>query len=374
MADDGHNPDDAARSPPSADTLALLRRRPVQAVAIAAILGIAAAAFAYTGGWLTPDRLSPARFVDGMQQAHGVFPGFRRSHAKGICLAGTFMGTPDAKSWSVASVFNGDPVPVTGRFAESTPNPYAPDSSDPVRSMALRMPAEGGEWRTGMNNTPGLPVSTTEDFFALVFATAPDPQTGKPDPAKVQPFVASHPEMAAYLARAAAKPLAANFVNDSFNSVNGFIYVAPDGQRRLVRWTMRAEAPFSSLSQEEREKAAPNYVFDDLLAQVAAGPQKWRLIATFAEPGDPNKAAELWPEGRREVDMGELIVTHVESEAPGNCRDINFDPMVLPPGIEPSDDPIAYARSAVYSSSFRRRMGEPKSPSAIAGRSAEAPQ
>ena len=50
--------------------------------------------------------------------------------------------------------------------------------------------------------------------------------------------------------------------------------------------------------------------------------------------------------------------TAVAPEAKGNARDINFDPLVLPPGIEPSDDPLLSARSAVYAASFRRRAGE----------------
>ena len=60
-----------------------------------------------------------------------------------------------------------------------------------------------------------------------------------------------------------------------------------------------------------------------------------------------------------------LTIDHAETEAPGNCRDINFDPLVLPAGIEPSDDLILAARSAVYSESFRRREGETKTPSAV---------
>ena len=360
---------------PRANTVGLLRRRPGQAVAIAALLVIVVGAFAYVGGWLTPNRLSPARLIDRLENAAGgPHPGFRRAHAKGICIAGAFTASPVARSWSTAAVFRGDVIPVAGRLAEATPNPYSADATNAVRSMALRLqPARGGEWRTGMNNTPGLPVSTPRDFYDLAQASAPDPRTGKPDPARLQPFVARHPETAAYFARAGAKPLAATFVNDSYNSLNGFMFVGPDGVRRLVRWTMRAEAPFSTLAPDQRARAPANYLFDDLLRQAAAGPLRWRLIATFAEPGDPNRAAEVWPAERRRVDMGELVITHVESEAPGNCRDLNFDPLTLPSGIEASDDPIPYARSAAYSVSFRRRMGEPKPPSAISDRDAGAP-
>jgi hypothetical protein len=42
----------------------------------------------------------------------------------------------------------------------------------------------------------------------------------------------------------------------------------------------------------------------------------------------------------------------------GPCRDINFDPLVLPAGMVASDDPLLAARSAVYPESFRRRVTE----------------
>ena len=54
------------------------------------------------------------------------------------------------------------------------------------------------------------------------------------------------------------------------------------------------------------------------------------------------------------------MVNHIESEAPGNCRDVNFAPLVLPSGIEPSDDPLLSARSAVYGASYRKRSSEPE--------------
>ena len=87
-------------------------------------------------------------------------------------------------------------------------------------------------------------------------------------------------------------------------------------------------------------------------------------------PGDPNEAAQVWPEDRTRVILGELSIDHVESESTGNCQDLNFDPLILPAGIAPSDDPIPFARSAIYSVSFRRRTGEAKRPSAVADRKA----
>jgi len=84
------------------------------------------------------------------------------------------------------------------------------------------------------------------------------------------------------------------------------------------------------------------------------------------QPGDPTDDATIpWPEDREHLDAGTVTLDQVEVEAPGNCRDINFDPLVLPVCIAPSDDPLLSARSAVYSQSFTRRAGEEKEPSAI---------
>src|SRR6202790_1695276 len=59
-------------------------------VLIAVVVGAGAAAFAYTAGWFSPQRLTPTRLVDALTPAAGPSLGHRRNHAKGICFAGEF--------------------------------------------------------------------------------------------------------------------------------------------------------------------------------------------------------------------------------------------------------------------------------------------
>jgi len=61
---------------------------------------------------------------------------------------------------------------------------------------------------------------------------------------------------------------------------------------------------------------------------------------------------------RRTVEVGTLIVQRIEAERDGPCRDINFDPTVLPSGMRTSDDPFPAARSAAYAKSYDRRTAE----------------
>ncbi len=58
------------------------------------------------------------------------------------------------------------------------------------------------------------------------------------------------------------------------------------------------------------------------------------------------------------MEVGVIAVQEIEDEADGPCRDINYDPTVLPDGISVSDDPFPAARSAVYAKSFDRRTAE----------------
>ena len=54
------------------------------------------------------------------------------------------------------------------------------------------------------------------------------------------------------------------------------------------------------------------------------------------------------------------MVKRVEAEPDGPCRDINFDPAVLPRGMSVSDDPFPAARSSAYARSYDLRTSEAK--------------
>lgn len=322
---------------------------------IALVLLLIVLAFSYVAGWLAPHRLTPQRMINQLQTNAGVFPGYRRNHAKGVCVSGYFDSNGQAQPYSVAQVFAPGHTPVVGRFAVPGGNPYAPDSSVPIRSMALRFAlANGQQWRTGMNSMPVFPVATPEAFYEQLQAQQPDPVTGKPDPAKVKAFFAAHPETSAFLAWVKTAKPSASFATESYWSLNAFEFVDANGERHAVRWRMVSEANDASVGGSD-----PDYLDADLIQRLAKGPQRWHLMVTLANPDDPtNDATKEWPSDRRDIDAGTLVLTGVESQESGPCRDINYDPLVLPNGIEGSDDPLLAARSAAYATSYLRRTSE----------------
>lgn len=318
----------------------------------------AAIAFGCVGGWLAPQRLTPERLIDQFQANAGIHPGYRRNHAKGVCIAGYFQGSGKAAPYSVARVFApGQRTPVVGRFAIPGGNPYAPDGSVPIHSMALRFAlANGQQWRTGMNSMPVFPVATPQAFFAQLQAGQPDPATGKPDPAKLAAFFAAHPETAAFRAWAKTAKPSASFATDSYWSLDAFVFTGPDGTKHAVRWRMAPESPDDGAVPPPHD---PDYLATDLHQRLARGPLRWKLLVTMANPGDPtNDATKAWPTNRPTIDAGTLVVESEQPQDSGPCRDINYDPTVLPDGIAVSDDPLLSARSATYADSYLRRTSE----------------
>lgn len=124
---------------------------PCRLAAIGAVVAVLAGGFAYTAGWLTPARLTAPRIINTFEAVAGhPHPGYRRNHAKGLCVAGYFDSSGDGSVLSHAAVFAPGRTPVIGRFAVPGGNPSAPDTSSPVRSMALLFQLQNGEqWRTG---------------------------------------------------------------------------------------------------------------------------------------------------------------------------------------------------------------------------------
>ncbi len=324
---------------------------------IATAVVMAGGAFAYVGGWLTPHRLTAQRLVDELQRnGGGVHPGYRRNHAKGVCVAGYFEGNGKASAYSTASVFAVGRTPVVGRFAIPGGNPYAPDGSVPIRSLALRFNLPNGQqWRTGMNSMPVFPVATPQAFYAQQVASQKDPTTGKPDPARLAAFFAAHPETAAFRAWARTAKPSASFVTDSYYGLDAFYFIDAKGERHAVRWRMAAEAADAAAATVGDD----NYLVADLKQRLAIGPQRWHLLVTLADPGDPtDDATKVWPADRTTIDAGTLVLTGEQPQDSGPCRDINYDPTVLPAGIAISDDPLLSARSAAYADSYLRRTRE----------------
>lgn len=329
---------------------------------IAAIVAALALAFAWTAGWIGGSRLTAQRMTDTLEAGNSrAYPGYRRAHAKGICVSGNFTSSGAAATLTTARILApGQLAPVLGRLSIAGADPQAPDPAARVRSMALLLRSDDGQqWRTAMNSFPFFPFSTPEEFHAQLQAALPDPATGKPDPARLAAILERNPGLRRFQAWAGSAPWSDSWANTEFNSVNAFVLLAPDGTRQPVRWSMQPQAPFQEMTPGQRQQAGGDFLAQDLRERLSRGPLRWDLVLTLAAPDDPvNDPSQPWSEDRTRVVAGTLELTEASEEATGACRDVNFDPLILPTGIAASEDPVLLARAAVYAESFNRRERE----------------
>jgi len=325
-------------------------------VLIAVVIGAAAAAFAYTAGWFSPQRLTPGKIVAALAPPTGVALGHRRNHAKGICFTGVFEANGAGSAFSKAQVFTRGQYPVLGRFNLATADANAPDGTVRVRGMGLQISTPDGEvWRSAMIDAPFFPVSTPQAFYELLLASA------SKDPDAMKTFAGAHPEIAAFGAWAKSAPWTGSYAEDRFNSLNSFVFADSSGTEKTVRWSLLPAAQPVPVSPEDLAKRGPDFLEQEIAERVSGGPQRWTMVVSVADPGDPTAdPSKAWPEDRRAIDVGTLMVQQIEPERDGPCRDINFDPTVLPSGMRTSDDPFPAARSAAYAKSYDLRTAEAK--------------
>ncbi|MBW6400498.1 catalase family peroxidase [Roseomonas sp. HJA6] len=322
--------------------------------AILVVAGAGVGAFAYAAGWLTPDRLTPARMLAALDGPKGPALGHRRNHAKGICFTGIFAASGEGREITRASVLASGQYPVVGRFNLGTTEPDSPDATVRVRGMGLQITApDGAVWRMAMIDPPFFPVATPRAFYDLQVASHSTERGAMPA------FIAQHPEFRAFAEWAGSAPWTGSYAETGFNSLDSFVFTDTQGYDHPVRWSLLPDATVTALTQAQLAAMGPDHLEQEIRARVAAAPQSWRMVVTLADPidqtADPSKA---WPEDRRRMEVGTLIVQRIEAERDGPCRDINFDPTVLPDGMSVSDDPFPAARSAAYARSYNLRAAE----------------
>jgi catalase len=325
-------------------------------VLIAVVLAGGAAAFAYTAGWFSPQRLTPEKMVDALAPPTGAALGHRRNHAKGICFTGAFEANGAGSALSEAQVFTRGQYPALGRFNLATADANAPDATVRVRGMGLQISTPDGEvWRSAMIDPPFFAVSTPKGFYELLIASA------SKDPNAMKTFAAAHPEIAAFDAWAKSAPWTGSYAEERFNSLDSFVFTDSSGAEKTVRWSLLPAAQPVAVSPADLSKRGPNFLEPEIAERVRSGPLHWTMVVSVANPGDPTAdPSKAWPKDRRAIEVGTLTVQQIQAERNGPCRDINFDPVVLPSGIRTSDDPFPAARSATYARSYDLRTAEAK--------------
>jgi catalase len=324
-----------------------------------ATLGLATAALAFAlPGALADEQVTPNAMVKALEDDFGVHPGQRRNHTKGICATGSFVGLPDAASYSRSALFSGRTIPVVARFSIGGGDPNAPDAGKGPRGMALEFRlADGSKQHMTMINAPMFVAMVPKTFFDNLVALKPDPATGKPDPAPLKAFAESHPESAGMTKFYENHNPPPSYANSAFFGIHTFKFIGKNDKVTLVKWRFEPEDGEKSLSDDQLKTMPTNFLEAAMIERVKQGPVKWDMIVTLGEPGDPETdPSKLWPSERKELKAGTLSISDVTPQDGAECKNINYDPLIMSDGIAPTEDPVLLFRSPSYALSFVKRL------------------
>lgn len=292
------------------------------------------------------------RVINALDANFPPAPRRRAAHATGVVLTGTFTATPEASTISRALHFAGGSVPVVARLSNfpggsAHPDP-APENNPRGLAVQFRLP-DGSTTDLLAHTIDGFPGRVVEDFSDFLEVIAP----GGPGP---EGYLATHAAAAAFVHAVQTHGVPASFATLRYFGVNAFRFHAADGTVRAGRYTCVPEAGLAFLREPEVRAAGPRYLSEELAERLAAGPVRFTLTVTLAEPGDRTDDANVhWPDDRRQVALGLLALTDLAQDSELTQQGLFFDPVRLVDGITTSDDPLLAGRSRAYPISLDRR-------------------
>ncbi|OAJ69905.1 catalase [Methylobacillus sp. MM3] len=298
------------------------------------------------------------QLVDTMTKlANGPYKGFRANHAKGIMAEGTFTPSAEAAGISKAPHLQGVATPVLVRFSNATGVPTIADANGNAmpKGMAIRFTLpDGSSTDIVAISVNGFPAATPEDFLGLLNAVAASgPDVASPKP--VEQFLASHPAAMKFVST--PKPAPVSFATQPFFGVNAFQFTNAKGETQYGRYRIVPIAGAQFLTDAEAAKQAPNYLMDELPVRLGKQEAQYRIVLQLAEAGDSvDDPTAIWPDDRKQVELGVLTIKSAVANSQEAERSLMFNPLVLPDGIAPSNDPVLLARPGAYAVSYGRRL------------------
>lgn len=305
------------------------------------------------------DEASVVEEIVGVQ--HDLFKGpregLRSNHTKGIVAQGEFIPADSAKQVSKAVHLQNDDSPVVVRFSNATGFPDLADNDPKGASKGFAMRLDlGDEEYTDMvlSSVPRFPVATPEKFLEMLTAVR-DSAKSEASPKPIEKFLKDNPAAKTFVEY--PKPFPVSFATVSYHGINAFKFTNADGESVYGRYIVSPVEGDDLLDKDQAAQQDKNYLMQELPQRLAQNPAEFTLsIQVAAADDEVNDGTVIWPDDRQIVELGTIRLTQMHDDAKAYEKATMFNPLALPEGIEPSEDPILLARPGAYAVSFQHRM------------------
>jgi len=293
-------------------------------------------------------------------------------HARGAGAHGVFTLKNSMKRYTKAAFLQdeGTQTPVFVRFSTVIHGQHSPETLRDPRGFAVKFYTAEGNYDFVGNNLPVFFIRDAMKFPDMVHALKPDPRTNIQHPDRYWDFMSLTPESTNMLVHLFSdEGIPASYRHMRGSSVHAFKWINQYGNTVYVKLRWVPKQGIRNLSAEEASAIQAkdfNHASRDLYEAIERGDYpEWDLYVQILDPADmdqfdfdPLDATKDWFE---DVIPYQLVGTMTLNRNPDNVfaetESVGFNPGVVVPGIEPSEDKLLQGRLFSYSDTQRYRIG-----------------
>ncbi len=293
-------------------------------------------------------------------------------HARGAAAHGTFVLKNSMKKYTRAAFLQneGQETPVFTRFSTVIHGLHSPETARDPRGFSVKFYTEEGNYDFVGNNLPVFFIRDAIKFPDVIHSLKPDPRTNLQDAARLFDFMGLSPESTNMLIHLFTdEGIPQDYRHLRGSSVHSFKWISAEGKTTYVklRWVPKQGVKNFTIEEAAEQQAKDfSHATRDLYEAIESGDYpEWDLYVQTLNPQDmdnfdfdPLDATKDWLEKDFPYELvGTMTLNRNVDNFFAETESVGFNPGVLVPGIQPSEDKMLQGRLFSYSDTQRYRIG-----------------
>ncbi|KAL9090565.1 MAG: hypothetical protein Q9159_001909 [Coniocarpon cinnabarinum] len=296
-------------------------------------------------------------------------------HAKGSGAHGYYKTTNAADDLTICDIFQaGKECPVSVRFSTVGGESGSHDCARDPRGFSVKLRTDEGNWDIVANNTPVFFLRDPAKFPHFIHTQKRHPATHlthADDSTMFWDYLSQNPESVHQVMIL----MGDRGIPDGYRFMHGYLghavkMVNKNGDWVYAQLHMKSQQGTKFITQADSHSKSPDYSQKDLWEAIERGDYpKWDISVQTMTPQQAEEVWEkqgvnvfdlthVWPQGQFPLrKIGEFVLNENPKNYFAEIEQVAFNPSHMPPGIEPSADPVFQSRLFSYPDTHRHRVG-----------------
>ncbi|KAL9057996.1 MAG: hypothetical protein Q9162_001988 [Coniocarpon cinnabarinum] len=296
-------------------------------------------------------------------------------HAKGSGAHGYYKTTNAADDLTICDIFQaGKECPVSVRFSTVGGESGSHDCARDPRGFSVKLRTDEGNWDIVANNTPVFFLRDPAKFPHFIHTQKRHPATHlthADDSTMFWDYLSQNPESVHQVMIL----MGDRGIPDGYRFMHGYLghavkMVNKNGDWVYAQLHMKSQQGTKFITQADSHSKSPDYSQKDLWEAIERGDYpKWDISVQTMTPKQAEEVWEkqginvfdlthVWPQGQFPLrKIGEFVLNENPKNYFAEIEQVAFNPSHMPPGIEPSADPVFQSRLFSYPDTHRHRVG-----------------